>query len=417
MDKSRKPAKTNPFKPASGTMPPHLAGRRDEQIVFRACMDCLLDKGAQPAGPMVLFGPRGNGKTALLLRMSSIAAKRGVRPFRLTKQQLETPYQLAAHLTAMAKGDNAIDTSKAPEPMLESALRQLARKKPVLLLIDEAHTLPSKTGDYLLNAEQIARTEGANIQMVLAGAPNLQDALHDMDATFWGRLSKRRRPLGLLGRKDSLAAIAIPMRTSIDAKAANLIMRETSGYPYFLQDMGQALWDSGHPATKPIDVEAVRKALPAFTESRSSYYEDRLNDLHRDGLLLAAGAVAETAQAQGGFAALTSSDIEAACERSRARSHKSAEKLFEGLVHAGFLWADEQSKDRMDPFAVPPWSCGIPTLSQAASRRVRALWPDAHAQAPPPKRRAEAIREQDDPQSAVDAGADADQDADRPKGP
>ena len=439
--KLKKPEKTNPFHPTSGAAPPHLAGRKEDLNVFQDCLDCMADPQNDANGPMVLLGPRGNGKTALMLRMASTAAVQGAQVVKLEISELKTPEKLAKHLTALANQSKSIQTSETRlvggtagvpglaaaegsvethrehlEPSLTRALGALGRK-PCLILIDEAHTLPLDTGRELLNAEQSARAGGANIQLILAGTPNLQDALSDMNATFWSRLDNRRRPLGLLPRADSLDAIAKPMRTSITDEAADLIMKETDGYPYFLQIMGRSLWDSGHPSRKPITADAVRQATPDFTRSKSGYYIDRLNDLERSDLLMAACAVTETAQAQGGFAVLTNSDIEAACERAGARSHKAVKKLFEGLVHAGFLWADEQSKDQMDPFAVPPWSCGIPTLSQAASRRVRALWPDAHPKLLPPERRAEASREQAAPHSTVDANATVDQDADGLKKP
>ena len=439
MTKLKKPKKMNPFQPTSGAAPPYLAGRKKDLNVFQDCLDCMADPKHDARDPMVLFGPRGNGKTALLLHMAAMGHEQRLRVVWPSKEQLATPTDLANHLTAMTGDGQSLKTketrktsgqggwrtwrlrrSKQAErellqPVLENALVQMADEKPLLLLIDEAHTLPTHTGDVLLNAEQKARITGSSIQMVLAGTPNLRDALHAMDATFWGRLSKRRRPLGLLNRKDSLDAIAIPMRTAIDEKAADLIMQETSGYPYFLQDMGQALWDSGHPTQTPIDVEAVRKALPAFTQSKSGYYADRLNDLQRDDLLLAACAVTEATKPPHRFAALMDDDIEAACERASAHSQKTAPELFDGLKRSGFLWEDEQSVGQTDPCAVPPWSCGIPTLSQAVVHRVRTRRAKLHQSLLPPKA-AQARKPTDQPADAT-ADAQAGQDADGIKKP
>ena len=440
MGKLKKPKKMNPFNPTSGAEPPHFAGRKEDLNVFQDCLDCMVDPKHDARGPMLLFGPRGNGKTALMRHMASSAAVQGVQVVKLEMSALKTPEKLAKHLTALANQSKSIPTSETRlvsgtagvpglaaegslethrehlEPSLTPALGTLGRK-PCLILIDEAHTLPLDTGMELLNAEQSARIGGANIQLILAGTPNLQDALSDMNATFWSRLDNRRRPLGLLPRADGLDAIAKPMRTTITDDAADLIMEETHGYPYFLQIMGRALWDSGHPPRQPITADAVRQATPDFAGSKSGYYFDRLRDLERDDLLMAACAVTETAQAQGGFAALTNSDIKAACERAGAHSQKPVQELIDGLKHSGFLWADEQSMDPMAPYAVRPWSCGIPTLSQAVSLEVRAQWPDVHPKLLPPERRAEANREQAAPQSTVDANAQADQDADGLKKP
>ncbi len=441
MDKRKHPKKTNPFHPTSGAAPPYLAGRKEDLNVFQGCLDCMADPNNAANGPMVLFGPRGNGKTALMRHMASSAAVQGAQVVKLEISELKTPEKLAKHLTALANQSKSISTSETRlvggtagvpgfaategsiethrehlEPSLTRALGTLGRK-PCLILIDEAHTLPLDTGRELLNAEQSARSRGASLQLILAGTPNLQDALSDMNATFWSRLDNRRRPLGLLPRADSLDAIAKPMRTSIADEAADLIMKETDGYPYFLQMMGRSLWDAGHPTRKPITADAVRQAIPDFARSKSGYYIDRLRDLERGDLLMAACAVTETAQAQGGFAALTNSDIKAACERASAHSQKTVPELVDGLKYSGFLWADEQSMDPMAPYAVRPWSCGIPTLSQAVSHEVCAQWPDVHPKLLPPERRAEANREQAAPQSTVDANGKVDQDADGLKMP
>ena len=53
------------FKPGSGVVPPYLAGRKREQEFFRDCVSAL--KKRVPIGQdMIVYGPRGNGKTTLL---------------------------------------------------------------------------------------------------------------------------------------------------------------------------------------------------------------------------------------------------------------------------------------------------------------------------------------------------------------
>ena len=53
------------FEPGPGGLPPYLAGREHEQRTCRAFLDHLR-QGAAPPGNLVLYGPRGNGKTTLL---------------------------------------------------------------------------------------------------------------------------------------------------------------------------------------------------------------------------------------------------------------------------------------------------------------------------------------------------------------
>ena len=53
------------FKPGTGAVPPYLAGRKEEQAYFQDCVDDLKDR-EPPSRDLILYGPRGNGKTALL---------------------------------------------------------------------------------------------------------------------------------------------------------------------------------------------------------------------------------------------------------------------------------------------------------------------------------------------------------------
>ena len=53
------------FAPGDGGWPPALAGREQEQAALSLCLSDL-ERGGSPPYNVVLIGPRGNGKTALL---------------------------------------------------------------------------------------------------------------------------------------------------------------------------------------------------------------------------------------------------------------------------------------------------------------------------------------------------------------
>ena len=62
-----------PFRAGPGGLPPYLAGRESEQDTCRAFM-AELQSGGPPPREIVFYGPRGNGKTALLVWMRKEAA-------------------------------------------------------------------------------------------------------------------------------------------------------------------------------------------------------------------------------------------------------------------------------------------------------------------------------------------------------
>ena len=62
-----------PFQPGDGGLPPFLAGRESEQDVCRAFMR-RLRHGRPPPREIIFYGPRGNGKTALLVWLQREAA-------------------------------------------------------------------------------------------------------------------------------------------------------------------------------------------------------------------------------------------------------------------------------------------------------------------------------------------------------
>ncbi len=77
-----------------------------------------------------------------------------------------------------------------------TAIERRARRKPVLVTIDEAHTLPLKLGRALLSAGQRWQYSGLPAMLLLAGTPGLPEHLNTMGTTFWER--SEELPIGRL---------------------------------------------------------------------------------------------------------------------------------------------------------------------------------------------------------------------------
>ena len=118
------------------------------------------------------------------------------------------------------------------------------RKRPLVVLLDEAHVLERDVGQLLLNVSQEVRAD-APFLLVLAGTPGLPAHLSAIDASFWSRLGEGRLGIGLLSDAATRAALVEPLAAhgvSIDANVLDAVVEDSQRYPYFVQLWGEALW-------------------------------------------------------------------------------------------------------------------------------------------------------------------------------
>ena len=363
-------SRLGPFRPGPGGLPPYLAGRASEQALCRALLADLRD-GLAPPRDLVLHGPRGNGKTALLVWLQQeAAAYAGVDVLSLTPAGIPTEAKLVERLLPaswwrrLAPGQVSVQgvtwrPVQSGPPPLDEALRARVRKGPLLLLIDEAHTLDADVGRALLNAgQQVGRA--LPFLLVLAGTPSLRTHLNAMNATFWNRAD--RRPIGRLDGQATTAAVRNPLRSDdidIDDDALEHIVRDSHGYPYFVQLWGQAVWRQAADAEPPGSVRgarltstAVAAAQAAVDREKDDYYLDRYEELEMQRLLPVARAVADAFDTE---SLLDDVRLETAIRRGLGVAPGSDRMVAakETLRSLGYVWRPE---------AKPVWEPGIPSL-------------------------------------------------------
>ena len=96
-----------PFRPGAGGLPPYLAGRGDEQALFRSRL-AQPDRGEPTPSEIVLYGPRGSGKTAFLAWIEEVAAPSySVDVIPLTPSSFENGRRLAERLLPSDGGTKA----------------------------------------------------------------------------------------------------------------------------------------------------------------------------------------------------------------------------------------------------------------------------------------------------------------------
>ena len=91
---------------------------------------------------------------------------------------------------------------------LTRLLVERCRQRPLVLLLDEAHTLNRDIGQALLNASQTVSAE-APFMLVIAGTPGLQAHPNAMSATFWSR--GKQIGVGLLDEASATEALTQPL--------------------------------------------------------------------------------------------------------------------------------------------------------------------------------------------------------------
>ena len=197
---------------------------------------------------------------------------------------------------------------------MDEVLAARTRKKPLVLLLDEAHTLDAEVGYALLNASQKIGRD-LPFLLVLAGTPGLPSHLNTMNASFWNRAE--RRPIGRLDSEATAAAIREPLEgehITIDQDALEHVVRASHGYPYFVQVWGQALWrqvagTAAPKAGRRLTRAETEAARTDFERERNNYSLDRYEELENLRLLPVARAVADAFGAQ---PLLEDAEIEAA---------------------------------------------------------------------------------------------------------
>ncbi len=295
----------NPYTPGAGRKPPMLAGRSEELENFRSLTERLGDGSYERS--IVYSGLRGVGKTVLLMELDVLASEAGwattdvqevgSQPdFRVTFARMATRLLremsrrhrikdrveralgvVKAFSVAVPSGvqfrlnvqptAGIADTGDAEQDLVD-LLREIgevaqATGAGALFLIDEMHNLDTPSLAAICIAFQAISRHSMPVAMVGAGLPDLKVRL--MAAKPYADRLFQYQELSQLSdaaARTALIAPAAKRGLHYNEDAARQVVRESAGYPYFIQEYGQELWN--HAETSPIttnDVEAIREIV------------------------------------------------------------------------------------------------------------------------------------------------------------
>ncbi len=354
-----------PFRPGTGATPPYLAGREDQQTVFRDLLTELA-QGIPPGTQVVLYGPRGNGKTVLLDWLErEAAATPGVQTASLRPADISDETRLRELLTPKSWWDRLLagEVSVAglqwkpgttPPPTAGEILAARAEVQPLVLLVDEAHTLQPDTGRALLSAAQDVGRK-LPFLLVFAGTPNLEGRLNAMGVSFWNRAHQLR--VSRLNEEATAEAFRRPLATEgygTSSEVLAAMVRASQGYPYFVQLLGRAVWRQAvlSPESRNVTLSVLAAARSEFERTRDEYYAQRFEELAASGLLPVGRALAE---AFSGNAALSRTELEGVIGAGLgpAAGLDEAVAALATMRDLGYIWRVEGR---------PDWEPGIPSL-------------------------------------------------------
>lgn len=314
---------TNPFSPGAGTPPPELAGREELRETVRVAIERV--RRGLPTKSVLMVGLRGVGKTVLLDRMRDDAEGAGIQTLRVEAPEdrslpaILAP-QLRQALLRLSRNELAKDLAQRALRALTGFAKSLKVKYKDIEVGFDLDPEPglADNGDLEHDLQDLLEAAGAAAQKagtaLVIFVDELQYVKEDELAaliTALHRTAQRRLPVilvgaglpqlrGRMGRAKSYAerlfdfpevgplspeaatlAIAKPAKAldvEVTSEALDLIVNETRGYAYFVQEWGKHSWDTadGSPITRENVVTASETAIAALDESFFRVRFDRL---------------------------------------------------------------------------------------------------------------------------------------------
>ena len=319
---------TNPYAPGAGTPPPELAGRDELRETVRIALERV--RAGRPTKSILMVGLRGVGKTVLLDKLRDDAAASGMETIRVeapenrslpailapqlrqallrlsrNEQAKELAQRALRGLAGFAKAlkvkyqDIEVGMDFEPEPGLadngdlEHDLQALievsgaAAKKAgtaLVMFVDELQYVDEEQLASLITALHRSAQRSLPVVLVGAGLPQLPGKM-GRAKSYAERLFDFPQigPLTVEAARLAIRKPAAEQGINVNEDALDQIIKETRGYPYFLQEWGKHSWDvaTSSPITLADVKQATTSAIAALDDSFFRVRFDRLTPLEK----------------------------------------------------------------------------------------------------------------------------------------
>lgn len=299
----------NPYTPGAGFMPGHLAGREEVLADAEKYLNTLVL--GYPQQSIIYYGLRGVGKTVLLnaiegktddipvlMEHIEIAEKKNftkqiansskkfihkmsfkeaakdfvnkaqgvLKAFSITYNPGEQTFSVGMNeVEYITTGDLSDDLTE-----LFVYMGKMAEKTgyAICYFIDEIQYMKDAEVEALVNAIHRCNQLRLPIMIFGAGLPKIIRTLGKIKS-YSERLFRFEEidALSEQDAKDAITKPAEPLGVQYAKDALDRIIGETKGYPYFIQELCSAIWNSLDSEKAVIEKEDVENAIPKFYEN------------------------------------------------------------------------------------------------------------------------------------------------------
>ena len=278
--------KVNPYRPGAGLMPVYLAGRDEDIKNIENLFDGLMLN--IPTQSVIFSGLRGVGKTVLINRLQTIAEEKGIfcrhieveerndfisqiascsqaflrkiSTVEKFKHLIQKPLDaIKALVVSFDPGENTFSLSVQERELYTTVnltqsltdvfctIGEAAGKAetPICFFIDEIQYMKSNELGALIAALHRANQLGYPVMIVGAGLPKIYSMLSE-EKSYSERLFVYKE-IGSLEETQAREAIEKPaekMHVRYTDDAVTKIIRLTKGYPFFIQQLCQIVYQN-----------------------------------------------------------------------------------------------------------------------------------------------------------------------------